>query len=40
MGQIHLVISNCSSRMHALGRAHGSQDDPEAMFKPHLHTKL
>lgn len=40
MGQIHLEISSCSSRMHALGRAHGSQYDPEAIFKPHLHTNL
>jgi len=39
-GQIHLVISTCSSRMHALRRAHGSLDDPEAKFQPHLHINL
>lgn len=39
-GQIYLVISLCSSRMHALGRAHGSLDDPEAKSQPHLHINL
>lgn len=39
-GQIYLVISSCSSRMHALRRAHGSQYDPEAKFQPHLHINL